>query len=441
MRIHFCVLLVLLTVAVALRAGAGAGGAGAGVAPDWNQWRGPARDGQVQGPAWPDRLTDENLAQRWRVELGPGYSGAIVSADSVFVTETRDKSHEVVRALSRATGKELWKTEWPGAINVPFFAKSRGDWIRATPAYDGRNLYVAGMRDLLVSLDAGTGKRNWMVDFAKELGSPLPEFGQVCSPLIEGNALYIQAGNSVVRLDKATGRIVWRAMAGGGNIMNNGAFSSPVLAVIAGKKQLLAQTREQLAGLDTDTGAVLWTQNVPSFRGMNILTPVVFGDAVFTSSYQNKSWLFRINGAGAKYNVEEAWNNNAQGYMSTPVVIDGHAYLHMGNQRFTCVNLRTGERTWTSKPFGKYVSMVARRDGILALDERGVLLLLRANPAEFELLSEKKISEEEAWGHLAVSGEDLFVRELNAVTALRWRANGTASGEQTRISQVQRRKS
>lgn len=325
---------------------------------EWNQWRGPNRDGQVGGSPWPDRLTDNYLEQRWRVTLGPSYSGPVVSKEAVFVTETKDKSTEVVRALSRATGKELWKVEWPGALKVPFFAKSRGDWIRATPAYDGQSLFVAGMRDVLVSLDAKTGKEQWRVDFTKAFNSPLPEFGLVCSPLVDGNALYLQAGNAAVKLDKRTGQALWRALNNvNGSIMNNGAFSSPVLATVAGQKQLLVQTREQLAGLDPETGQQLWIQNVPSFRGMNILTPVVFGDAIFTSSYQNKSWLYRISKDEAGFTVNQAWENNAQGYMSTPVVIDGHAYLHLGNQRFTCINLQTGERTWTSKPFGKYASL------------------------------------------------------------------------------------
>lgn len=389
---------------------------------EWSQWRGPNRDGQVAGTAWPDRLTDNYLQQTWRVPLSPSYSGPIVSAEAIFVTETKDKTTEIVRALSRATGKELWKVEWPGAISVPFFAKRNGDWIRATPAFDGKSLYVAGMRDVLVSLDAKTGKENWRVDFTKEFSIAPPEFGLVCSPLLDGNALYIQAGNAAVKLDKRTGKVLWRALSNeNGSIMNNGAFSSPVLATVAGQKQLIVQTREQLAGVDPETGKQLWIHNVPSFRGMNILTPVVFGDAIFTSSYQNKSWLYRISKGTTGFTVNQAWENNAQGYMSTPVVIDGHAYLHLGNQRFTCINLQTGERTWTSQPFGKYASLVAQRDRILALDERGVLLLIKANPKQFELLSEKQVSEEETWAHLAIAGDELFIRELNAVTAWRWR--------------------
>jgi putative heme-binding domain-containing protein len=85
------------------------------------------------------------------VELGPSCSGPIVAGDRVFTTESKDKKFEVVIAFHRKTGKELWRAQWEGAMTVPFFAKSNGDWIRATPACDGESLFVAGMRLALSS--------------------------------------------------------------------------------------------------------------------------------------------------------------------------------------------------------------------------------------------------------------------------------------------------
>jgi len=107
--------------------------------------------------------------------------------------------------------------------------------------------------------------------------------------------------------------------------------------------------------------------------------------------------------------------------MSTPVVIDGHAYLHLRSRRFTCVELATGKQKWTTEPYGQYWSLVAQRDRILALDQRGELLLIHATPDEFDLLDLRKISEQETWGHLAVSGNQGFVRELNGVSAYLWK--------------------
>ena len=87
-------------------------------APSWPQWRGPSRDGQIAGPAWPRRLGEGEIKSLWRTPLAPGYSGPIVSDQAVFVTETADKKTEVVRALDRRTGAELWRHSWAGAITV-----------------------------------------------------------------------------------------------------------------------------------------------------------------------------------------------------------------------------------------------------------------------------------------------------------------------------------
>lgn len=389
--------------------------------PTWNQWRGPTRDGLVRGNDWPSSLSGQSLAKGWRVELDPSYSGPIVSETAVFVTGTANKKNEVVTALDRKSGKELWKVEWSGAMSVPFFASSNGDWIRSTPAYDGRRLYVAGMRDVLVALDAQTGKEFWRVDFGKEFKTGLPSFGCVCSPLIDGEFLFIQAGNSLAKLDKQTGQVVWRALEDGGGMMG-GAFSSPTMvSQLAGRRQLVVQTREKLAGVDPDSGQVLWERNVPSFRGMNILTPLVVGNSIFTSTYQNKSWRFDISPSGNTFATKEAWNNKSQGYMSTPVVIDGYVYLHLQNQRFTCIELASGTGMWTSQPYGKYSSLVAQGEKILALDQTGKLLLIKANPKQFELLDERQVSEQETWAHLAVSDDEVYVRELRGLSMFRWK--------------------
>lgn len=389
--------------------------------PLWNQWRGPNRDGLIPGENWPKSLDEATLTRLWRVELPPSYSGPIVSDKAVFVTGTENKKDEVVFALDRETGKELWRTEWPGAMTVPFFAASNGSWIRATPAFDGESLFVAGMRDFLVSLDAETGKVQWKLDFVEELKTPLPAFGFASSPLLDGNFLYVQAGASFLKIDKKTGKIVWRTLEDNGGMFGS-AFSSPIVANIAGQRQLIVQTRQKLAGVDPQDGKVLWEQEVPNFRGMNILTPVPIGDSIFTSSYRNKAWSFQVSAEEGKFQVKETWSNNAQGYMSSPVVVGDHIYLHLQNQRFSCINLRTGQRTWTSQPFGKYCSLLAQGDRILALDERGILLLIKANPEKFELLDERKVSEEETWAHIAIAGEYVFVRELNALSVFRWQA-------------------
>ncbi len=391
--------------------------------PVWPQWRGPSRDGKVEGPAWPQRLQGTALQLLWRVELGPSYSGPIVAPDRVFVTETRNKTNEVVRALDRATGKELWQVHWKGSVTVPAYARGNGEWIRSTPAYDGEAVYVGGMRDVLVCLEAKDGHERWRVDFPAQFRTAVPILGLVSSPLVDGDAVYIVASAALVKLDKRSGKVLWRSVEDRdkGDAYAS-AVSSPTMATLAGKRQVLAQNRKVLAGVDPDTGEVLWRRDVPSFRGTNIITPTLYGDrSVVTSAFGGRTFRFDVMAKDSSLQVRTAWDNPAQGYMSSPLVIGDYLYIHLRNQRFTCLDLRTGKERWTtSGAFGKYWSMVARKDRILALDERGILYLLRANPEKFDLLDQRRVSEAETWAHLAVCGEELYVRELNALAVYRW---------------------
>ncbi|HEY7155255.1 MAG TPA: PQQ-binding-like beta-propeller repeat protein [Gemmataceae bacterium] len=389
----------------------------------WPQWRGPSRDGKVEGTAWPERLKGKSLQLLWRVELGPSYSSPIVAPDRVFVTETRDKTEEVVRALDRTTGKELWQVHWKGAVTVPAYARGNGEWIRSTPAYDGEAVYVGGMRDVLVCLEAKDGRERWRVDFPAKFKTAVPILGLVCSPLVDGEAVYIVASAALVKLDKRSGKILWRSV----EDKDKGpayasAVSSPVMATLAGKRQVLVQNRKTLAGVDPDSGEVLWKRDVPSFRGTNIITPTLYGDhSVVTSAFGGRTLCIDVTAKDNALQVRTAWDNPAQGYMSSPLVIGDHLYMHLRNQRFTCLDLRTGKERWiTSGTFGKYWSMVARKDRILALDQRGILYLLRANPEKFDLLDQRKVSDAETWAHLAICGEELYVRELNALAVYHW---------------------
>lgn len=404
----------------------------------WLQWRGPGRDGVISGAEWPATLSDGTLTLQWAADLEPGYSGPLITTNRVFVCETRKAKDEVVRAFDLSTGNEIWSTSWPGSMTVPFFAAANGSWIRSTPTLDDDDLFVAGMRDVLVCLDANTGKQKWRVDFVKEFKSALPSFGCVCSPLVDGEYVFIQAAGGLVKLKRETGEVVWRTLEDGGGMFGS-AFSSPVIASIKGLRQAIVQTRSSLTGVALESGKVLWSTKVEAFRGMNILTPSVIGDQVFTSSYGGGSHLFEITRTETDgFAVKQLWRNKVQGYMSSPVVIDGHLYLHLRNQRFACINLQSGEEQWISQPYGKYWSIVASGTQILALDERGELLLIEASPEGLNIIDRRKISDSPTWAHVAVAGSNIAVRDLNRIHVFRWRNEATESSPQVLQSSASR---
>jgi outer membrane protein assembly factor BamB len=384
----------------------------------WNQWRGPNRDGSCPGGKWPAKLS--GLQQLWRVPMGASYSGPVTHGNLVFTTESKDKQFEFAHAVDADTGKIVWTAQWEGHQGVPFFARRNGDWIRATPAVDETNVYVSGMQDVLVALDVKTGKVNWRIDFPKDLKANPQSFGYVTSPMVEGGALYTHAGAGFCKLDAATGKVIWRSLDDGGGMMG-GSFSSPVIATVAGKRQVIVQGRTELHGLDPENGTGLWSQPVKAFRGMNIYTPVVKGNRIFTSAYGGLSQAWDIGKEGEGLKPSLSWEHKAEGYMSTPVVIGGKVFMHLRNQKAACMDLATGKQEWVSEQkFGEYWSLAYQGDRILALDMKGILYLIKASPEKLEIIDEKKVASEECWAHLAIDGDRIYIRELNALTAFKW---------------------
>ncbi|TWU55575.1 PQQ-binding-like beta-propeller repeat protein [Rubripirellula reticaptiva] len=386
----------------------------------WNQWRGPTRDSQLPGAKWPGKL-QENLQLVWEKPLSPSYSGPVVSDGLVFTTETIGKQDERVTAFRLSSGEVAWSAQWPGSMTIPFFAAANGDWIRSTPACTQSHLVVMGMRDVLVCLKPKTGEEIWRVNFPESMKTPMPAFGAVCSPLIDDDAVYVQTGGGVVKLNLDDGSLVWKTLENGADMMSSGAFSSPVIATIADVRQLVVQTRTELCGVDLQSGEVFWKEPIEAFRGMNILTPLVFGNRVFTAAHSGKSQLFEVTrSAENDWGVNELWSQNLQGYMSSPVLIDDTIYLHMKNQRVAALAVEDGTNRWTSSPFGKYWSMVSNGDDILALDSSGELRLIDVDESQLKITDEVKVADD-SWAHVAVLDGLVIVRDLTALKVYRWK--------------------
>lgn len=379
----------------------------------WNQWRGPTRDGVWSG-GLPETLADVSLA--WEKPLAPSYSGPVANRDTVFTTETVDESFERVTAYDLKTGAQRWTARWDGAMTVPPFAAANGSWIKATPALDDDALVVLGIRDELVCLDPDTGEKRWQVDLAERFDSRRPMFGAVCSPIIDGDAIYVQGGGATLKLDKSNGQTIWRTLA---DQEDDDAFSSPILATIAGVKQLVVQTRTELCGVSVDDGSLLWSEPIEAFRNMNVLTPTIIDDAVFTAAHSGRSQMFDVTLADGQWTLTERWNQKIQAYMSSPVVLDQTIYLHAKSDRLTAMDVASGEILWTDRPLGKYQSLVRSRDAILALVNTGELLLIKPSREQLDVIDRRQVADD-SWAYLAMIEGGFVVRDLDALKVYRW---------------------
>ncbi|KAA1260033.1 outer membrane biogenesis protein BamB [Rubripirellula obstinata] len=379
----------------------------------WNQWRGPQRDGVWSGDL-PNSLSELKLS--WEKPLSPSYSGPVTDGKVVYTTETVDEKFERVTAFDLSSGEQVWTTQWEGAIKVPFFAAANGSWIKATPALTEDALVVLGIRDELVRLNPANGDVQWRVDLSERFGSVRPNFGAVCSPLIDGDAVFVQGGGATLKLSLKDGQTIWRAMAGE---EDDDAFSSPIIATVAGVRQLIVQTRTKLCGVSIEDGTELWSEPIEAYRNMNILTPTVIGDQVFTAAHSGRSQMFDISRSGDDWTVTERWNQKVQAYMSSPVVDDQTIYLHSKNERLTALDIESGEILWTGRPMGKYQSLVRNNDVLLALDEGGELLSIEQQRDGLEIRDRLKVADD-AWAYLGVFKDGLIVRDLNSLKVYRY---------------------
>lgn len=390
----------------------------------WTQWRGSDGTSTINQEPWPDQLGEEVLMKQWTVDLNEGYASPILTSDTVFSVETHDKKEEILRAFNRHTGKELWNYTVTGAMKVPFFAAKNGSWARSTPVTDGKHVYFLTMLDVLTCLEVGTGKPVWQVDLKEREDTGTPTFGGVSSPLIDNGYLYIQGGHAAAKLDKDSSENIWRVLEDKRG-MFGGSFSSPIIATLHGVRQFVVLTRSTLAGVDLQTGDILWSTPVEASRGMNILTPVVSNNRIFTASYGGGSFCFEVDHKNGKFDVRMAWQNkDLEGYMTTPVTVGGKIYHQARDKKLYCLDFETGEIKWNSdQKFGQYWSMVVNGDQILALDQDGTLILFSASAEAFEIHDQRRISKDPTWAHLAVSGDQLFVRGLTHMTAYTWATN------------------
>ena len=197
----------------------------------WPGLWGPSRNGE--SAAGPTSLAPAN--ELWRRKSAGGYAEVAVADGRAITMELREGSDFVV-ALDAATGRERW------AVRVGQTYKGHdgsADGPIATPAIDGDLVFAAGPHGMLVALDAATGAERWRHDLVREFGAKVPAYGFAASPLVENGLVVIATGGpdsrGLLAFERATGRLAWNtahAKAVG--------YSSPVLATLAGTRQVVA---------------------------------------------------------------------------------------------------------------------------------------------------------------------------------------------------------
>jgi outer membrane protein assembly factor BamB len=389
---------------------------------DWPQWRGPNRDGNV-GAATAKRLPKEwpaaAPAPAWKSVVGDGYSSPVIAGGRVFVMG-REKDEETCLAFDAQTGSRLWRHGYKADYLPP--DPRAGVGPKSTPTVDGDRVYMLGLGGMFTCLDVKTGSVLWSHDFRKEawgvekdaegVDKWFPPCGNASSVVVEGNQVIVAVGGkkigALAAFDRKDGKLLWH------ELPDRSSYGSPIVADLAGRKQVVGFTGLRMVGLDMTSHKPIWELPFAAMLEQTITTPVVYKDTVIVTGEVKPTIALRISQEGGKFEQKQAWtNSDLKAYMTTPVVMGDHLVgWDQSGKRLVCMDLATGTTKWTSPRIIGHVSLVVAGDKILALSSRGELVVAAADPKEYRELAKWKVSEAgETWAYLAVAGSKVFVKD------------------------------
>ena len=389
---------------------------------DWLQLGGPTRDFRVEQGQVASEWPAEGPRELWRRTLGEGYSSVLARGDTL-ITMYREGDREVVVALDAATGRTRWSHAYDAPLRhngyVDVWLNAAGPGPYSTPLIADGSVFSVGIDGALYALDLETGAERWSIDLVAEF--ELTEYNAFASSaLAVGDTLVLPLGGSgggVVALDRVSGALVWRserfAVAPG----------SPVPIVVDGEAQLVVVGQQELVGLAPGDGRTLWRHSHPNELGLNLSMPVSGPDGLLfiSSAYDGGSRVLRLGRAGGGTTVEEVWSTNRlRVHFSNAVVIDGLVIGSSGDfgpAFLTAFDLATGEEMWRERQFARAHMLLV--DGrLLLVDEDGDLALAHATRAGLDVLAQVPILTDNAWTPPTLVGNRLYLRDRREVVAL-----------------------
>ena len=379
------------------------------LADDWPQWRGADRDGISKEKGLLDQWPADGPPLAWKAKgIGGGYSSLSVSGGMLFTLgDLEDGSYAI--ALSEQGGTPIWKTKIGDSGGHRKYPGTR-----STPTVDGGQVFVLNQFSDLACLDAKSGELAWSRNLVSDFGGKMMSGWKYSeSPLVDGDRVVCTPGGNggtLLALDRKTGKAIWQTK----DWTDPAGYSSVIIATIAGKRQYVQLTGKSVAGVDPETGKVLWRADRPGKTAV-IPTPVVADDIVFvTSGYGVGCNGFKITRDGDGWSADEIYaNTEIANHHGGVVLVDGHVYGATGST-FRCVELKSGDATFNERSAGKGAVLYIGDGRFILRTEGGPVSLIEADPEGMKELGgfkQPERSEHRAWPHPVVANGKLYLRD------------------------------
>jgi len=417
--------------------------ASSGLAESWPQWRGSRGDGVSSEKNLPVKWSKtENL--RWRCEL-PGQAGAtpVIWNDRIFLTSA-DGDDLVVICVSASDGRKLWQKK-VGSGNQDARA-GEGNSASPSPSTDGEHVWCFFGTGVLACFTVD-GEEVWKVDVNQRFGKLDIQFGMTSTPVLDGDALYLQLIHGpmkfddatrvgkVIKLDKKTGKTLWEI-----DRKTEAAFeckhsyASPFVYRGGNREFLVIHGADCITGHDLNNGKELWRfgqlngptkinpkENDPTFRF--VASPLVVpGMIIVPTAKEGPVVALRVNDAlsgdcSAKQEVI-AWSSPRTPDVSIPLLVDGLVYMLHKDGRLQCLDAKTGKEIYFARTYtGQHRSSPVYAGGHIYFQSSDGHCTVVKPGSTLEVVSTNELDEPVTASAVVANGV-LYIRSYKALYAI-----------------------
>jgi outer membrane protein assembly factor BamB len=385
---------------------------------EWPQWGGPTRDFKAASKgisgAWPAN----GPRQLWSRELGDGYSSIVVDRNRLF-TMYRKGEQDIVVALDAGTGKTIWEHKADGTF-LPRMQMENGPGPHSTPLLLGDRLFTVGVTGKLHCLNKETGAPIWFHDLWQEFNGTKLNRGYSVSPIAYKQTVIVPVGgpgHAIMAFNQKDGTVAWSKQ----DFSN--AHASPILINVDGQEQLVLFMQQEIGGFDPNNGEELWRHPHPTQYGLNISTPVWGEDNLLfcSSAYTGGSRVLQLSRKDGKTTATELWfSNRMRIHIGTAIRLGGYVYGSSGDfgpAFLSCVEVKTGKVVWQDRSLSR-ASLLYADGRLIMLDEDGQLALGTVSPEGLKIQSKTELLSRLAWTVPTLVGTRLYVRDRRMIMAL-----------------------
>ena len=355
-------------------------------ADDWLQWRGPNGNGIASVDQKPPTKWNDSTNIVWQTKVpGRGHSSpTIVNGKIYLTTADKSKQSQSVLCFDQATGKPVWEQV---IHSGKFVRKIHQKNTHASPtiASDGQSLFVFfnnNDRVFLTKLNLD-GKQIWQEDAGPF--RPYYAFGFASSPTIHGDVVLISAESEKVGFicayNKNSGDEIWR------QTRPKTSYSSPIVAKVNGREQVLLSGQSSVAGLNIKNGTELW--KAPAKWQVSCGTMVWHDDLVYASGGypQAQTLCVKADGSG-----EIVWQNNVKCYEQSMLYHNGYLFGISDAGIGYCWDAKKGTEMWKTRMEGPVsCSPILANGNIYYSSEKGTTFVFKASAEKFTLVSKNKL--------------------------------------------------